>query len=117
MALKDDDPLWEQHSGGRWSPRGGVGGRRRVSAAEFYRSLAENARLVFDLLMDQPGEQVDSDRIAAQIRGRVRGGTSEPARQVVAGSLSLTGELAAVAGRRLPFTGGRAGMALPAGMR
>ncbi len=103
MRLMDDDPLWEQHSGGdghqgpEWEP----GDDRR--AAIFYRSLAENARQIFDLLMDQPGEQLDSDRIAAQIREPGHSGTSELARHFVAGSLSVTGELAAASGRRLPF--------------
>ena len=103
MMLKDDDPLWERHSGGdghsgpEWGPGDGP------LAADFYRSLAVNARLIFDLLMDRPGEQVNSDRIAEQIRGRGHTATSKLAGQVVAGSLSMTGELAAASGRRLPF--------------
>jgi len=103
MALKDDDLLWEQHSGGdgHRGPEWEAGDSRL--AVGFYRSLGGNARLIFDLLMDQPGEQVDADWLAAQIPGPVRGGTSDQARQVVAGSLSQTGELAAPAGRRLPF--------------
>jgi hypothetical protein len=103
MTLKDDDPLWEQHSGGdgHRGPEWGRGDSRR--AAEFYGSLAENARLILDLLMDHPGQQVSSDRLPTQILGPARGGTGEPARHVVAGSLSLTGELAAASGRRLPF--------------
>ena len=102
-TLRDDDPLWEVHSGGdghrglEWGP----GDSRR--AAEFYRSLVGNARLIFDLLMDHPGQQVDSDWLAAQILGPARGGAGESARQVVAGSLRVTGELAAASGRRLPF--------------
>jgi len=103
MALKDDDPLWEQHSGsdGHRGPEWGPSDLRRD--AVFYRSLAGNARLIFDLLMDHPGQQVDSDRLAAQISAPARGQSAETARQGVAGSLSATGELAASAGRRLPF--------------
>jgi len=101
--LTDDDLLWEQHSGGdgHRGPEWGAGDGRL--AVVFYRSLGQNARLIFDLLMDRPGEQVDADWLATQIPVPVRGGISEPARQVVSGSLSLTGELAAAAGRRLPF--------------
>ena len=75
MILKDDDPVWEQHSGGHghhgreWVPSDGP------RAVAFYRSLAGNARMIFDLLMDQPGEQVDADRIAAKISGPWAGGT------------------------------------------
>ena len=103
MMLTDDDLLWEQHSGGdgHRGPEWGAGDGRL--AVVFYRSLGQNARLIFDLLMDRPGEQVDADWLATQIPVPVRGGISEPARQVVSGSLSLTGELAAAAGRRLPF--------------
>src|SRR6185437_6420746 len=95
-----DDLLWEQHSGGdgHRGPEWGAGDGRL--AVVFYRSLGQNARLIFDLLMDRPGEQVDADWLATQIPVPVRGGISEPARQVVSGSLSLTGELAAAAGRR-----------------
>jgi hypothetical protein len=102
MALKDDDPLWERHSGGdaHRGPEWGAGDSRL--AVGFYRSLGGNARLIFDLLMDQPGEQVDADWLAAQIPGPVRGGTSDQARPRAA---------------LFPFTGGRAGMAPPAGMR
>jgi hypothetical protein len=103
MALKDDDPLWDQHSGGdgHRGPEWRAGDSRL--AVKFYQSLGGNARLIFDLLMDHPGEQVDSNWLAAQVRGLVGGETSEPARQVVSGSLSPTGELSAAAGRRFPF--------------
>lgn len=103
MVLKDDDLLWEQHSGGdgHRGPEWGPGDIRR--AAEFYRSLAGGARLIIDLLMDHPGQQVDSDRLAAQIHRPTRGGAGRPTRQLVAGSLSATGELAAASDRRLPF--------------
>ena len=92
MKLKDDDPMWEQHSGGdgHSGPEWGSGDVSR--AADFYRSLTDNARLVFDPLMERPGEQVNSDRIAAQIRGRDRGREprARPGRSVT-GSLSVTG--------------------------
>ena len=103
MRLRDDDPVWERHSGrdGHRGPEWGPGDGPR--AAEFYRSLAGNARLIFDLLMDHPGEQMDSEWIAAQIRGRGRGGNGGQAGHVVAGSLRVTGGLAAAAGRRFPF--------------
>ena len=103
MRLRDDDPVWERHSGrdGHRGPEWGPGDGPR--AAEFYRSLAGNARLIFDLLMDHPGEQMDSEWIAAQIRGRGRDGNGGQAGHVVAGSLRVTGGLAAAAGRRFPF--------------
>ena len=101
MQLRDDDPLWERHSGGdghhgqEWGPADGS------RAAAFYGALTKNAKLIFDLLMDHAGEQVSSDWIAAQMPGPDR--TGESARRTVSGSLSVTGGLAEDSGRRLPF--------------
>lgn len=57
MKLDDNDPLWEQHSGGsghRGLERGHGDGAR---AAALYGALAKNAKLIFDLLIDRPGER------------------------------------------------------------
>ena len=67
VALDDDDPLWEQHSGGEghrgieWQ-MGMVRSRRRSTSR-----LPDHTRFVFDLLMDHPGERLTSDWIAAQL--------------------------------------------------
>ena len=47
--------------------RGGVGGR----AAAFYASLSGNAKVIFDLMIDRPGECLDADWLADQSGGGV----------------------------------------------
>ena len=65
--LDDNDPLWERHSGGNkhrgveWEDGDGV------LAEAFYAALPESTRFIFDLMMDNPGERLNSDWIAAQI--------------------------------------------------
>ena len=67
VSLDDDDPLWEQHSGGD-GHRGVEWGDGDGAIAEaFYAALPTMTRFVFDLLMDRPGERLTSDWIAAQM--------------------------------------------------
>lgn len=65
--LENDDPLWDQHSGG--SGHSGTEWRDADGelAKQFYAALPGKAKSVLDLLMDQPGEQLDADWIAAQL--------------------------------------------------
>jgi len=79
------------HYGLEWGESDG----RRAEA--FYRSLAKNRKLIFDLMMDRPGELLDSSWIAAQIGGSVNSSLS-PIRRAYEES-----------GRRLPFDWWRRG--------
>jgi hypothetical protein len=103
VSLDDDDPLWEQHSGGD-GHRGVEWGDGDGAIAEaFYAALPTMTRFVFDLLMDRPGERLTSDWIAAQM-SRYRADAA-----YMAGSRSLSASLSPVrrphhrSGRRLPF--------------
>lgn len=102
-ALDDDDPLWEQHSGGEghrgveWSKSDGV------LAEAFYAALPEHTRFVFDLLMDHPGERLASDWIAEQLTRRRASGTPAAGRRSVSTSMSPAAQPTARSGRRMPF--------------
>lgn len=101
--LGEDDPRWDSHSGrdlhdgAEWTP-----GDRALAEA-FYARLAPNARLILDLMMRRPGEQLDADFLAGQIRGRRPGETRGSHRRVVSGSLSAIRHPAWEARRSLPF--------------
>lgn len=102
-VLGEDDPRWDRHSGRdlhygpEWKPHD------RVLAQTFYAGLAANARLILDLMMRRPGEQLDADYLAGQIRGRRPGETLSSHRRVVSGSLSAIRHAAEAADRSLPF--------------
>lgn len=70
VALDDDDPLWEQHSGGEGHSGIEWGAGDGPLAEAFYAALPERTRFVLDLLMDRPGERLTSDWIAAQLTAR-----------------------------------------------
>lgn len=101
--LTDDDPRWNEHSGGgrtgfvEWQSGDGT------RAARFYAALTENARLIFDLLMDSPGQPLSADWIADQLRERRSGDTDEKRRRMVSGSLQCVHRPFEEAERRLPF--------------
>ena len=103
VALGDDDPLWEQHSGGEghsgteWEDGDGA------LADAFYAALPEHTRLVFDLLIDHPGERLTSDWIAGQLTARRPDGTRAANRRSVSTSMSPTAQPTARSGRRMPF--------------
>jgi hypothetical protein len=65
--LADDNPMWDGSSGGsgHQGPEWEQGDQERAEA--FYRALTGSTKLIFDLLMDRPGERVDSAWITAQI--------------------------------------------------
>jgi len=57
--LDDDDPLWEQHDGGsghRDLPEWSASDAQR--AAAFYTAVRGRGRVLLDLLIDHPGEQL-----------------------------------------------------------
>jgi hypothetical protein len=103
LVLADDDPLWEQHSGGDGHRGIEWGHDDGTRAEEFYTALPENARFIFDLLMDRPGERLTADWIAAQMSGRRAADTRVVGRRSVASSLSATAAPHEMSGRRLPF--------------
>jgi hypothetical protein len=57
--LDNDDPLWEQHSGGSGHSGMEWGDADGALAEEFYAALPARTRFVFDLLMDRPGERLN----------------------------------------------------------
>ncbi len=60
--IKNDDPIWEQHSGGsghlgtEWNESDGA------LAKDLYAALPDHTRFVFDLMIDRPGERRRLDR-------------------------------------------------------
>jgi hypothetical protein len=112
VPLDDDDPRWERHSGGDGhnGPEWGDGDQAR--AAAFYASLSGNAKVIFDLMVDHPGECLDADWLAGHLGGRTPGESAERGRHSVSGSLSALNRPHAESGRRYPFywwkgTGGK----------
>ena len=103
MTLDDDDPLWDQHSGGEGHSGVEWGDGDSALAETFYAALPASTRLVFDLLMDRPGERLSSDWIAAQLSQRSGDRTRTPARRSVAATLRPVAQPHARSGRRLPF--------------
>lgn len=102
-TASEDDPRWDHHSGRDlhygpdWKPDD------EAVARAFYATLAPNARLILDLMMRRPGEQLDADFLAGQIRGRRPDETRSSHRRVVSGSLSAIRRAAEEADRSLPF--------------
>jgi hypothetical protein len=93
MQLDDDDPLWEQHSSGD-GHRGQEWGPGDVPlASRFYQSLAVSLRLILDLLMDRPREQVDSGVLASRLPQRGRSlESSRPVHARIAWSGTVTSD-------------------------
>ncbi len=106
VALDDDDPLWEQHSGGEGHSGAEWGKEDGALAAAFYAALPEHTRFVFDLLMDHPGERLTSDWIAEQLTRRRAGGTPPAGRRTVSTSMSPTAQPTARSAGGCRFTGG-----------
>jgi hypothetical protein len=102
-ALDDDDPLWEQHSGGDGHRGVEWGKSDGVLAEAFYAALPEHTRFVLDLLMDHPGERLSSDWIAGQLTRRRASGTPAAGRRSVSTSMSPAAQPTARSGRRMPF--------------
>ena len=102
MTLDDDDPLWGHHSGGDAHSGLEWGNGDIVLAEAFYAALPATTRLVFDLLMDRPGERLSSDWIAARLAEQDNGERT-PGRRSVSASLSSVARPHARSGRRLPF--------------
>ena len=104
MRLGDNDPFWDQHSGGsghtaypEWSPADGA------LAAELYASTHDKTRLFLDLLIDRPGELVESTWIAEQMIGSANGADKRAGPRVVARSIWNMRQAQMASGRRYPF--------------
>jgi Family of unknown function (DUF6416)/Domain of unknown function (DUF3883) len=102
MALEDDDQVWQQHDGGaghwdhpEWDAADGP------RAAAFYSSTRGRARWLLDLLMDNPGRQLDADSLADQIAGVQANGLAKP--QLVARAFRDMRAAQTASGRRYPF--------------
>lgn len=103
IMMRDDDPRWDAHSGGNghrgteWDS--GDGAR----ATAFYESLTGNAKVILDLMIDRPGESLDADWLADQLRPPAPGDTQQRRRLLVSGSLSALRRPYVKSGRRYPF--------------
>lgn len=102
VTLDDGDPLWEQHDGGsghRDFPEWSAGDARR--AATFYAAVTGRARVILDLLIDHPGEQLGAGWLASQILGEAPSGHALP--QLVARAFRDMQAARAASERRYPF--------------
>jgi hypothetical protein len=104
MTFDDDDPIWEQHTGGsghsglEW--KDGDQERARV----YYDSIADGTRRIFGLLMDRPGELVDAREIYRHVSGRDwREGDPNWRKSVAARLNSIKNVPSDGSGRRIPF--------------
>jgi hypothetical protein len=102
-VLRDDDPLWDQHTGKDLHRLTEWGADDASLAEVFYAQLGANAQLILGLLMDRPGERLSVDFIAAQIPNRRPGEELGNYRRVVSGALSKIRMPAEAVNRRLPF--------------
>ena len=103
VVLADDDLLWGQHSGGGAHRGAEWGADDGALAMAFYAALPENARFIFDLLIDHPGERLSADWIAGQLSRRHATSARAVGRRSVSSSLSATAWPHQASGRRLPF--------------
>ena len=102
MTLDDDDPLWRHHDGGsghRDFPEWSATDARR--AAAFYAAVTGRARVILDLLIDHPGEQLGAVWLASQILDETSSGRALP--QLVARAFRDMQAAQAASGRRYPF--------------
>ena len=99
----DDDPVWEQHSGGSGHSGTEWGAGDALLAEAFYAALPDSAQFVFDLMMDRSGEQVSSDWIAAQLSRQFGDAAGTRSRRSVSAVLSSVSQPHRRSGRRLPF--------------
>ncbi|GII81515.1 hypothetical protein Sru01_64970 [Sphaerisporangium rufum] len=98
-VLPDDHPQWERHTGGeghRDNPEWNLESDLTVAEA-FYRSIKNQAKIFFDLLIDHPGQQLSVDDIR-----RITGGVLSRSHSI-AGALSGFSRSQQASGRRYPF--------------
>jgi hypothetical protein len=101
--LDHDDPFWEEHDGGdghQGPPEWSQADAERAEA--LYAAVHDDARMILDLMIDHPGELLDADWIADQIRPT--GADADRARRrLVAGSLAALSGPREASQRRYPF--------------
>lgn len=101
MYLSDDDPLWENHSGGSghddadWNP----GDEDRALA--YWQALDDKGRDVLLYLIRHRARPIHHSDLVRELR-LDPGGTKRPA-NVMAGTLTRMGAANKAAGRRYPF--------------
>ncbi|TDC59020.1 hypothetical protein E1200_32615 [Actinomadura sp. GC306] len=101
MFLADDDPLWEQSSGGS-----GHDGREWTTADEdaalvYWEALDDKARSFLRYLFDRRGQRIHHHELLDGLDLDPEG--TKSAKHVVAGSLRRTSEPNKRTGRRYPF--------------
>jgi hypothetical protein len=99
QMLEDDHPLWDRHSGGS-----GHQGREwtladLTEAEAFYASVKGKAKTkpLFDLLIDRPGQPLDTEEIIEILPGLFQSSRS------IAGALNGLRLAKEASGRRYPF--------------
>jgi uncharacterized protein DUF6416 len=97
VTIRDDHPLWEQHSGLQ-GHRGREWDQSDTAEAEaFYLATGGKAKIFLDLLIDHPGELLDVERICALRPDTFSGSRS------IAGALNGLYRAHQASGRRYPF--------------
>ncbi|MGK5685231.1 DUF6416 domain-containing protein [Actinoplanes sp. URMC 104] len=98
-SLPDDHPIWKHHSGNdghRFRPEWNAGAD--LSAAEaFYRRSSSKAKVLLDLLIDNPGRVLTTHQICEESGGAFSGARS------IAGAINGMYRPHERSGRRYPF--------------
>jgi hypothetical protein len=99
LVLPDDHPLWEQHTGlgGHRDHPEWVAAADQASAEAFYQPLRGKAKVLFDILIDHPGQQLTVHDIC-----RLSGGVFTGSRSI-AGAINGLRLSYEASGRRYPF--------------
>jgi hypothetical protein len=99
LILPDDHPLWEQHTGlggHRDHPEWAIESDLHLAQA-FYEPVDGKAKVLLDILIDHPGQQLSVDDICAKANGVFTGSRS------IAGAINGLRRSYEVSGRRYPF--------------
>ena len=102
-VMLDDDPFWEKHDGGeghRDAPEWSEADSARAGA--FYATVHGDARKILDLMIEYPGQLLEADWIADQIRPSAADRDSVR-RRLVSGSLAALSGPREASQRRYPF--------------
>jgi Family of unknown function (DUF6416) len=97
QVLDDDHPLWDRHSGGS-GHQGQEWTLADLAEAEaFYASVQGKAKPLFDLLIDRPGQPLDTEEIIEILPDLFQNSRS------IAGALNGLRLAKEASGRRYPF--------------
>jgi hypothetical protein len=104
MRLDDDDPFWDKHTGRSGHTADPEWAADDTALAEaFYPLVQGNTKVFLDLLIDRPGELIESTWIALQMIASDHGPTGRAGPQVVANSIRGMSLARDASGRRYPF--------------